>query len=421
MDKVKLTNSLVKALEPRAKYFDTHDSEVVGLLVRTQPSGAKTFYVRYGLPDGTRRAFRIGAAENLTCDQARAAARLHWANATRGDDPMEAKQRPEIPTLKGFLDKSYSPRATHRTAQANVERVKYAFADLLEKPLDEIRPMWVENWKATRLADGLAKATINRDLDCLRGVLSRAVDWEVLREHPLKRVKRFKLDTGGKPRYLSPEEEKALYQALEAREETIRAGRDSANEWRKERGYREFPSLRSVPFVDHLYPMTVLALNTGLRRGEIFNLTWEDVHLSGDAPHVTVHGATAKSGKTRHVPLNRVALDALTRWKGQGEGIGLVFRSPRTGGRFDHIRRSWGELTKLAGLANFRFHDCRHHFASMLVQRGVDLNTVREILGHADIKMTLRYGHLAPGNAARAVALLEPVTNISELKRSEAK
>jgi len=246
--KTKLTNSIVEKLKPGPKYYDVGDTDTPGLAVRVEVSGKKIYRLRYTLPDGTRRVMRIGDAAAITVSQARDAANRHWADAVRGDDPLAAKQRPDMPTLKAFLDKSYSPRATHKTAKANIERVKYAFADLLEKPLDEIRPMWIENWKAARLADGLAKATVNRDLDCLRGVLSRAVDWEVLRDHPMKRVKRFKLDTGGKPRYLSPEEEKALYKALEAREEAARARRDRFNEWREDRSHRTFQNLRAVPF-----------------------------------------------------------------------------------------------------------------------------------------------------------------------------
>lgn len=205
-------------------------------------------------------------------------------------------------------------------------------------------------------------------------------------------------------RFLEVFEESRLRDTLSAREERIRQERHNANEWRRARGYDLLPDLQAMAFVDHLKPMVLLSINTGLRRGELFNLSWDHVDL--ERALLTVVGDTAKSGKTRHVPLNTEALTILKAWKAQAANTtGFVFPG-RDGNRLDNVKRSWTSLLKAAGITNFRWHDMRHHFASRLVMAGIDLNTVRELLGHSDIKMTLRYAHLAPEHKAAAVARL---------------
>jgi site-specific recombinase XerD len=99
-----------------------------------------------------------------------------------------------------------------------------------------------------------------------------------------------------------------------------------------------------------------------------------------------------------------LALAALKNWQKQTEGE-VVFPGKKKE-QFNHTKRSWQSLLKLAAIDHFRWHDMRHHFASQLVMAGVDLNTVRELLGHSDIKMTLRYAHLGPEHKAAAVGLL---------------
>lgn len=204
--------------------------------------------------------------------------------------------------------------------------------------------------------------------------------------------------------------------ALDAREERIRAERDSANTWRRERDYPEFPDLRSMPFADYLKPLVLLSLHTGLRRGEAFSLTWADVEL--DRANLTIQGKTSKSGKTRHVPLNTFILGTLRDWRKQCNGSALVFPSPTTGKRLDNVNTAWESVLKEAKIDSFRWHDMRHHFASRLVMAGVDINTVRDLLGHGSITMTLRYAHLAPENRAAAVErLVVPEGKIVDFKK----
>jgi site-specific recombinase XerD len=104
--------------------------------------------------------------------------------------------------------------------------------------------------------------------------------------------------------------------------------------------------------------------------------------------------------------MNKVVHAVLKSWKDQQEDNShLVFPS-KSNEPFDNIRKSWSKIRDTAKLADFRWHDLRHHFASKLVMAEVDLNTVRELLGHADLKMTLRYAHLAPEHLEDAVAKL---------------
>jgi integrase len=268
--------------------------------------------------------------------------------------------------------------------------------------LSEITGFALERWRSGRLAAGSTPGTVNRDLAVVKAALARAVEWGMLTTHPLAPVRLSKLDRGGVVRYLSHEEETRLRDALTARDTKRRAERATANDWRRARGYALWPEHGA--YTDHLTPLVLLALNTGLRRGELFGLRWADVDVTRAV--VTVQGGGAKSGQTRHVPLNSEALAVLEAWKPADAGATTcVFPSDR-GEPLEDIKSAWLPLVGAAKVSAFRFHDLRHTFASKLVMAGVDLNTVRELLGHADLKMTLRYAHLAPEHKAAAVAKL---------------
>jgi len=148
----------------------------------------------------------------------------------------------------------------------------------------------------------------------------------------------------------------------------------------------------------------LLLMNTGMRRGEMFNLRWQDVDFVNK--RITVIGNTSKTGQTRYIPLNVEAFNVLQMWSKQTQReTGFVFIG-KNGSRFTNIDKAWKVLLREAKINDFRLHDLRHHFASRLVSAGIDLNSVRELLGHSDIKMTLRYAHLAPGRLIDAVAVL---------------
>jgi len=394
--------SVVKQLRPATKPFEVRDTRVKGFLLRVQPSGAMTYYVEY------RRGKRvaIGRSDVIAPDRARERARDILAGAQFGEDPMEERRLAKAHTLRSFIEEVYEPwaKANIRTSAATVARLNASFAEHLDKKLGDLTAWIVEKWRASRINKGAKPATVNRDLDDLKSSLTKAVAWGLLEANPIAAVKRSRIDNSRAPRFLSPDEEARLRKALDDREEGIRRERDSANAWRAERTYELLPDLRSAAFADHLKPLVLLSLNTGMRRGELFALAWPSVDLQ--AGRITVHGATAKSGRTRHLPLNSEALDVLRCWRDQSaDKAGFVFPG-KNGAAFNNVRRSWEGVLAAAKITRFRWHDQRHDFASKLVMAGVDLNTVRELLGHSDYAMTLRYAHLAPEHKAAAVAKL---------------
>ncbi|PNS09820.1 tyrosine-type recombinase/integrase [Solilutibacter silvestris] len=398
-----LTLKVINQAKPTGKLYRLRDATVPGLLLRVTPAGTKVWAITWGR--GQERV--IGTYPVMTLEGAREAARRELGEAAEHGAPVAVvearKPASEKPiTLGDFIRDHFAPwaLANQKQGQATVDALEACFGGLYERELRSIAAFDIERFKTARKKHGIKPATINRDLDRIRKVYSCAFEWDFLTEHPLRKVKRIKVDNV-RVRYLSDSEDKELRKALAAREVERRASRVRHNAWHEERGSVGHPQWPKDGYTDHIVPMVLLALNTGLRRGELFGLEWGNLNLQ--ARLLTVEAGNAKSGKTRHLPLNDDAMRMLKQWKKQGDGKGLVFPSS-SGARFNNINKAWSGIVAAAKLPDFNFHDLRHDFASKLVMAGVDLNTVRELLGHADIKMTLRYAHLAPGKLADAVS-----------------
>ena len=147
--------------------------------------------------------------------------------------------------------------------------------------------------------------------------------------------------------------------------------------------------------------VVIFALNTGLRRGEIFSLRWSEVDWSRNFIHVT----NTKTGRSRIVPLNE-RTRAVLQQRQQKSKCEFVFVSRRTGTRLRNLRNGFGKACEDAKVTNFHFHDLRHTFASRLADAGVDAFTIAELLGHATLEMTKRYTHATDERKHRAVAAL---------------
>lgn len=402
--RARLTGGLVKELEAKDRAFEVVDTEIAGLILRVEVSGVMTYYFRYRLPNGRRR-IRLGPADRLTVTQARELARRQANEVAGGNDPQAEKKAARTGSLGAYLDGPYQSKIAHlKSRDTMTKTLKRDFAGFMSMPLSTITAWRLEKWRRARLEKGMAAASCNRPLSYLKALMNHARRAGIIKVNPVSEVKSLKEDNG-RVRFLSPDERTRLYAALEAREDAARAARVRHNLWLKERGVDPLPGLEGR-FCDHLPPLVTLALNTGLRRGELFQLQWADINMSTRL--LTVRADAAKSGRARHIPLNESAMDALDKWQSQAGGSALVFPS-KTGGVMDNVQTAWERLRKSAGLEDFNFHDMRHDFASRLVAGGVALNTVRELLGHRDFSTTLRYAHLAPGVTAAAVAILDNI------------
>jgi integrase len=408
--RVKLTAAFVKAAVPGVKDVNYTDAQLPGLELRVRPSGVKAWTFRYRLADGRQRRIKLGLYPAVTADQVRKLALVAAADVAKGVDVASRKRvaredaaRERVSTLKIFIEDQYEPWAkTHlHTAKFQLKRIRVDFSNWLDKPMREIDVVLVERWRAGCVERGNQPVTINRNLQRLQAVLSKAVEWKVLAKHPFHGLKPLRHDKSGRVRYLEEDEENRLRAAMQAREKQLRDERDRFNRWLAIRG-KVVLAKRTDEFVDHLRPIVLVALNTGLRRGELFHLKWNDVNLK--TKWLTVQGRTSKSKQTRRVPLNAEAVQTLEGWRAQKRSLENPYVFPGEDDRpLTTVTTAWRSLRKQAKLPDFNFHDLRHHFASRLVQSGVDLNSVRELLGHADIKMVLRYAHLAPGGLAIAV------------------
>lgn len=396
---------------PRSKPFEIYDTRLSGFTLRVQPSGAQTYYARYG----RNRRFRLGRVGSVTPEVARANCQRLLGNIAGGRHPLEGLAGAASGSLGKFMADVYAPWAQAnrpRTGKSTAEKVRCRFGSWYAEPLSAISVERLELWKARRLRSGASPTTVIRELFALSSVLSRAVRVGRLDNNPIRKVEKPRIDRRPRIRYLNASEESRLRAALQERDRAMIQRRLAAN---RKRSAQRRPLLPALPhFGNHLTPAVLLTLNTGMRLGEVLKLRWGDIDFS--RRWLTVEGRTSKTRQTRHIPLNAEAFRVLSQWREQCESSSRVFDVSTS------FKTAWRKLLEPLGIVDFRWHDLRHHFASRLVQAGVPLNTVRDLLGHSSIAMTLRYAHLAPDQRCEAVALLDekPVLNVRlQLPRSD--
>ena len=217
-----------------------------------------------------------------------------------------------------------------------------------------------------------AKSTVNSYLILIQHMMRKAVDWEMATEEILKKVKNVKKEKAkNRLRYLTNKERTALLDAC----------------------------------ADHLKPIVVMALNTGMRRGEIFNLQWKDIDFKNNL--LWIHSGMQKNDELSSIPINQTVRE-LFKSLPRRLDIPYVFYGKK-GGKITTVKTAFNAACRRAKIDDFRFHDLRHDFASTLVQRKVSIKQIQELMRHKSIEMTLKYAHVTPEDLAAAVALLDEV------------
>lgn len=377
MPSVKITRSFIDTIKPSDKIVDYSDTEVKGLILRVKPSGNMVWRLNYRNSQKIQKRYTIGAFEKFTVAQVKKEAqRLNGLIAQDKDiqETKKEKSKTSELTLRKFIEDFYLQ--WYETHNKNIKSLLYymgkPFKKILDKPILELNDKkfitrFLTDYQNT---NNSSNATYNRMLSTLKGMFSRAHEFGYITTNNVRDVKLLKVSSS-KIRYLDDSETKRFFDSLD--------------------------ELKSVSAQN----IIKIAYYTGMRKGEVLSLSFDDIDYQTN--QITLKSSNTKSNKTRSIPIHKEIMPILERKNNQS---GFIFISEKTGTKYDNIDRSWKQLMKLSEIENFRFHDLRHNFCSMLVMKGVPIYTVSQLAGHADVKTTQIYAHLSPDVKKSAIDIL---------------
>jgi len=237
-----------------------------------------------------------------------------------------------------------------------------------DKELSKLTKRDLSEYVNYRLHQGYAKTSVNIDIRNIKAAMSQALDWELIHNNPFARFKQLTTDRQA-PKFLSLED---IYKVSSSIDDDI---------------------------IKRAFFFYVL---TGCRREEILNLTWRDIDLE----RTVIHIKKSKTHLDRWIPINSSLLEVI---EGIPHKIGFLFPGKKKGTHLhkDTMTHKIKQSLKTAGFQEMRLHDLRHTFASQLALSGESLQTIRDLLGHTDIRTTEIYAHLTNDHLKAAVNKLK--------------
>jgi integrase len=338
-------------------------SNPIGTQVHADTRARGEWWIRYADQDGRLRREKVGP-RGLAGDLYRK--RKTEVREGRYFPPTKKRAVLFDEIATDFLAYSKAHKRSSDNDEARMERLLERFGG---RRVQDVTNHDVEALRASLGKDGLSPASVNRHLALLKTTFNRAMkaDPPKAERNPVRGVKLLK-ENNQRVRVLTDAEEGRVMAILP-------------------------PYLKSLVLV---------ALHTGMRKGELLNLEWGEVSFHTGS--LTVR--ESKSGEGRRVAMNQLVTDTLRQLRKERKMLGgRVFQAPE-GGVLHNLGRACAKALKDAKVTDLRFHDLRHTAASRLVMPGADLYTVKEILGHKTLTMTQRYSHLSPEHQRQALERL---------------
>lgn len=292
-----------------------------------------------------------------------------------------------------FVAETFVPwsKANKRTWR-NDEIIANQWAEKFRgKTLREISPLAIEKVKRdraqsiTRRGTTRSPASVNMELAVLSRIFSLALELEAASTNPCRKVRKLRVDNQRR-RYLSADEETRLMAQLTKRRK-------------------------------HLKPIVLLALGTGMRRGELLSLCWQQV----DFQRGVIHVVNTKSAHDRIVPMSQQVRELLLDHRRGAKGQ-WVFVTKKTKRPIVDVKKAFRAACDAAGIADFHFHDLRHTFATRVGDAGHSSRAIAALLGHSNTIMTDRYTHatdtalrsaVESGSQGGSQTAKEPLTRVA--------